>query len=114
MDNEKNLEKFNLAVDEIISAKFILADVKIGNLIHIMAEDDEIYHLLAKVLKNFDFDAESPRYLLGDVLEMPTKPRDVVAFVFCLSYTNRSFSLLVKEKQIVFLCNYMVLSLVFY
>ena len=84
MDNENRLEKFNLAVDEIVSAKFILADVKIGNLIHVMAQDDEIYHLLGKVLKNFDFDAESPKYLLGDQMEMPTKPRDILAFGFCL------------------------------
>ena len=84
MDNEKRLEKFNVAVDELISAKFILADVKIGNLISVMAEDDEIYHLLGKVLKGFDFDAESPKYLLGDVVEMPSRPRDVVAFTFCL------------------------------
>ena len=84
MDNEKRLEKFNVAVDELISAKYILADVKIGNLISVMAADDEIYHLLGKVLKGFDFDAECPKYLLGDLLEMPSRPRDVVAFTFCL------------------------------
>ena len=95
MSNEGKLEKFNIAIDEIISAKFILADVKIGNLISVMAADDDIYHLLGQVLKGFDFDAESPKYLLGDVLEMPSKPRDVVAFTFCLlvAIHDKKFSL---------------------
>lgn len=84
MTNEQKLEKFNLAIDEIMEAKFILADVKIGKLISVMAEEDELYSLLANVLKGFDFDVDGQKYFLDSRIELPKKPRDLVAFVFCL------------------------------
>lgn len=76
---------------EIRGSKFILADVKLNELLKLIALEQELYRLTEYCLKDFSFDleymrsevpnhSEEPKY----VFRLPAEVEKVVALIFCL------------------------------
>ena len=90
MDYNKNeLLEFTKACDEFIEGKFILADVKIANILKKIADSTDIYNILAECMINFDFSKEfSKSRVSGSVgantFRLPTEIHKLIPLVFCL------------------------------
>lgn len=90
MDYNKNeLFEFAKACDEFIDGKFILADVKIANILKKIADSTDIYNILAECMINFDFSKEfSKSRVSGSVgantFRLPTEVHKLIPLVFCL------------------------------
>ncbi|MGN1222871.1 MAG: hypothetical protein ACI4T1_01935 [Christensenellales bacterium] len=90
--NNENLIKiseFLNSVDGLIDGKFILADIKISNLLKMIASNPSLYEYIKKCLIDFSFEKElsraevKNRFNNGE-FNLPTEKYKIVAFVFCL------------------------------
>lgn len=87
--NRNELMEFAKACDEFIEGKFILADVKIANILKKIADSTDIYNILAECMINFDFSKEfSKSRVSGSVgantFRLPTEIHKLIPLVFCL------------------------------
>ena len=90
METESTILSFKQRCEDLLSAKFILADKKISNLLKLIAVDKVLYALTERCLKGFNYDLEflkaktavpsSDRF----TLRLPENKEKAAALVFCL------------------------------
>lgn len=88
----EQLDVFTIKVDELIGSKYIIADVKIANLLKVIASSDILLALFKNCLTDFDYQSAKKSYLVksqflsddkGEFV-MPPNSRELLAFVFSL------------------------------
>ncbi len=81
---------FNTACDEFILGKYILADIKIASILHIISEDEKIKNIVSSCIDDYDFNTAfsqaSRENEKGFTLTIPTEEKEVIAFVYNLLY----------------------------
>ncbi|MCL2797466.1 MAG: hypothetical protein FWD58_05385 [Firmicutes bacterium] len=83
------LDEFKCACSELVEAKYILAEKKIGAVLQIIAQSKRLYALIADCMEGFNFSTELASAKQFDkngvpILILPNQQKDNVAFVFCL------------------------------
>ncbi len=90
MHNIQELKPFNNACNEFISGKYILADIKIGSILNLIAEDEKLKNIVNSCLQDYDFTAEFKRYtnLNEETVDfsLPSNDKEIIAFVYNLLY----------------------------
>lgn len=86
---KQKLKSFFASVDEMISGRFILSDVKVAKVLKNIASSEVLYNLFAKCLINFNYDSEFARAKVsnkvnGGYFVLPSEEDKVVALVFCM------------------------------
>lgn len=93
MSKELELNSFREKAQELISSNYLLADVKIVNLLKVIASSDTICALFKSCLTDFDFNKAKEKYFVVSqylsndkrVFVVPESTKDLIAFVFlCL------------------------------
>lgn len=84
MSSEQNLNKFLNSLDELLNSKFILSSSCISELLHSIADYDEVYNLIAQCMINFDFIEEWQSAISGGRIEFPQDKSKRIAFIFCM------------------------------
>ena len=83
------INDFINSCNEMIEGKFILADVKIKNILNKIEASEELVKFLTASLENFQFDIELQRAEVknkfnGGVFNVPQNKQTLIALVFCL------------------------------
>lgn len=86
------IQNFITACDELISAKFVVADKRIAEVLRTIANSTELSRLFDAVTKQFDYLSAKRSYLRFPAAAgsshgtafLPAERGDVLAFVFCL------------------------------
>ena len=86
-DSEELVVDFALACDEIVSAKFIIAEKKISTLLQIIASSSRLYGLIQRVMQPFDFLQELKNVIHGKEIILPSSRSKRIALIFCLLYS---------------------------
>ncbi|MBE5733736.1 MAG: hypothetical protein E7347_01650 [Clostridiales bacterium] len=90
MDKREQLQLFLERCDEFIDSKYILADVKLANLLKAIASSDTLLALFQNCLTDFDYFGAQKKYLVksqhlssdkGEFV-MPPNSRELLAFIF--------------------------------
>lgn len=90
MTKREELELFLERADELIDSKYILADVKLANLLKSIASSGTLLALFQNCLTDFDYQAAQKRYLVksqhlssdkGEFV-LPPNSRELLAFIF--------------------------------
>lgn len=90
MNTREELDAFVFRSDELIQSSYILADIKIANLLKAIASSKTILAIFENCISGFDFEEACKKYLVkskylsGDKGEfvLPTTTRELLAFVF--------------------------------
>ena len=82
--NNVNIDNFLVALDNLISSKYILAERKISDVLFSIAHETEVYNLIAKCMVNFDFKAQWKAAISSHFFKLPELDEDRIAFIFCL------------------------------
>lgn len=90
MTKREELEIFIERADELINSKYILADIKIVNLLKSIAVSDTLLALFKNCLTDFDYYAAKKKYLVKNPylseekgqFVLPPNSRELIAFVF--------------------------------
>jgi len=88
-DDLVRISEFISSVDGLINGKFILADIKISNILKMIADNPSLYAFIKNCLIDFSFDKElsraevKNRFNNGE-FKLPMEKNKIVAFVFCL------------------------------
>ena len=90
MSRREELDLFLLRANELISAKYILADVKIVNLLKSIAGSEALIAIFKNCLSGFDYQNAKKKYLIKNQyladgkgqFVLPANSRDLLAFVF--------------------------------
>ncbi len=92
MSKTEELELFLSRADEFVDSKYILADVKIVNLLKAIASSETLLALFKNCLNDFDYEKAKERYLVkspylsedkGEFV-LPSSSREILAFTFCI------------------------------
>ena len=80
---------FISSINNLIHGKFILADVKINEVLNKINESAELYHFIQEKLINFSFEKELRKSEIknrfnGGVFKLPAGEREATALSFCL------------------------------
>lgn len=90
MTKREELDLFLERADELIDSKYILADIKIVNLLKSIAGSDTLIALFKNCLTDFDYEQAQKRYLVkspylsedkGEFV-LPPNSREMLAFIF--------------------------------
>ncbi len=91
MTKREELDNFILRADELIQSKYIIADIKIVNLLKAIACSDTLLALFKNCLSDFDYQNAKKKYLVKNPLSddkgeyvSPTSSRELLAFTFNL------------------------------
>lgn len=92
MSKREELDSFLARADEFIESKYILADIKIVNLLKSIASSDTLIAIFKNCLDGFDYEKATAEYLVkskylsGDKGEfiLPSTSRELLAFIFNL------------------------------
>ncbi len=92
MTKREELDLFLLRADEFIEGKYILADVRIINLLKAIASSDSLLAIFKNCLDGFDFEEAKEKYLInskdqsenrGEFI-LPHNTRELLSFIFNL------------------------------
>ena len=94
MHSIQELKPFNNACEEFISGKYILADIKIGSILNLIAEDEKLKSIVNSCLQDYDFSSEFKKYAIVSEnyanFSIPSSDKEIVAFVYNLLYKFKS------------------------
>ncbi len=90
MTKREELDLFLLRADEFIEGKYIVADVKIINMLKAIASSDTLLAIFKNCLDGFDFEEAKKKYLLESKVQsdnrgefvLPTNTRELLALIF--------------------------------
>ncbi len=90
MTKSEELRVFIERADELINSKYILADIKIVNLLKAIASSDTLIALFKNCLDGFDYNVAKKKYLVKNPylsdekgqFVLPPNSRELLAFVF--------------------------------
>ena len=87
----EELDNFILRADELIASKYIIADIKIVNLLKAIASSSTLLALFKNCLADFDYQSAKKKYLVKNPLSddkgeyvSPSSSRELLAFTFNL------------------------------
>ena len=85
----KKVADFISSINNLIHGKFILADVKINEVLNKINDSAELYHFIQEKLINFNFEkelrkAEIKNRFNGGLFKLPAGERETTALSFCL------------------------------
>lgn len=92
MTRKEELDLFLVKIDELIDSKYIIADIKIVNLLKAIASSNTLVAIFKNCLQDFDYEGAYKKYLVkspylaenkGEFI-LPTSSRDLLAFVFSI------------------------------
>lgn len=90
MTIREELDAFIERTDELVDGKYILADIKIVNLLKVIAASDTLLALFKNCLTDFDYESAQKKYLVknqylsaekGEFV-LPPNSRELLAFIF--------------------------------
>lgn len=90
MTRQEELDLFLVKVDELIESKYIIADIKVVNLLKAIAQADTLIAIFKNCLADFDYENACKKYLVkspylaenkGEFV-LPQSSKDLLAFVF--------------------------------
>lgn len=90
MDKREELRLFLEANEDLINSKYILADIKIVNILKTIAQSETLLALFKNSLTDFDYEEAKKRYLVkskyfsddkGEFV-LPSSARELLAFIF--------------------------------
>ncbi len=90
LTKREELDVFMQRINEFIESKYILADIKIVNLLKSIAASETLLALFKNCLTGFDYEAAKKKYLVkspylsdskGEFV-LPPNPREILAFIF--------------------------------
>lgn len=90
MTKREELDLFLERADDLVGGKYILADIKIVNLLKAIAASDTLLALFKNCLDEFDYEAAKKKYLIrsqylsadkGEFI-LPPNSRELLAFIF--------------------------------
>lgn len=91
MNKREELDLFLERANELIDSAYILADVKIANLLKSIASSDTLMAIFQNCLNGFDYSGAKKKYLVmsTDFLDkgefvLPSNSRELLAFIFTL------------------------------
>lgn len=92
MSKQEELDLFLVRADELIESKYIVADIKIVNLLKSIASSETLLAVFKNCLTDFDFEAAKKKYFVkseflsdekGEFI-LPDSSRELLAFIFCV------------------------------
>ncbi len=103
MTKREELELFSLRAEEFIQGKYILADVKIVNLLKAIASSETLLALFKKCLDGFDYEQAKKKYMPASKIMsenrgefiLPQNTKELLAFIFNLlvKFDNKEIEL---------------------
>lgn len=87
MNLTEDLNKFNLACDEIFNGKYILIDLKLNKLLSVILNSAPLTSIVNHCLKAYDFESNLSSLLSKHIatnLQLPENDNEIVAFCFNL------------------------------
>lgn len=85
MDN-LDLKQFNLACEDFIAGKYILANVKVKALMKTINESEKLTELVSSCLDGFDFTIAFRESIVVGGLQLPNDNKSIVAYCFNVLY----------------------------
>lgn len=85
MDN-LDLKQFNLACEDFISGKYILANIKVKALINAVHSSEKLTDLISNSLENFEFNIEFRNSVTSNGLKLPVDDKSIIAYCFNILY----------------------------
>lgn len=85
MDN-LDLKQFNLACEDFIAGKYILANVKVKALMKSINESEKLTDLVSSCLDGFDFTIAFRESIVVGGLQLPKDNKSIVAYCFNVLY----------------------------
>ena len=87
MDNTIELKDFNLACDDFIKGKYILAEMKISTILETLSKNNKLKDIISKCLENYNF-TTAFETCVGEnhIITLPDDAKGIIAFVFSLLY----------------------------
>lgn len=84
---EQSINNFKLKMEELINAKYILADNKISGVLKTISDSTLLYEIFEHVTKDFDYQTFKSVCLLenaedGEKFSLPKREQDILAFGF--------------------------------
>lgn len=83
-DKNVNIDEFLIAVNNLLSSKYILVDRKISDVLLSIADTAPVYNLIAECMVNFDFRYEWEMATKGGFIKFPETNAKKISFIFCL------------------------------
>lgn len=92
MEKSEELSLFLAKADELLDSKYVLADVKIANMLKVIASSESLLALFKSCLDGFDYEEAKKKYLVkapyladdkGEFI-LPESTKDLLALIFCL------------------------------
>ena len=84
--NNLDLKQFNLACDDFIAGKYILADIKVKSLINSINQSEKLTDLVSACLDGFDFSVAMRESVTPRGLNLPQEDKQIVAYCFNVLY----------------------------
>lgn len=85
MDN-LDLKQFNLACEDFIAGKYILANIKVKALINSVHSSEKLTDLISNSLEGFDFNSAFRSSVTSSGLELPMDNKQRIAYCFNILY----------------------------
>ncbi|MBO5910127.1 MAG: hypothetical protein J6Q15_01315 [Clostridia bacterium] len=85
MDN-LDLKQFNIACEDFISGKYILANIKVKALINSINASEKLTNLVSNSLDGFDFSTAFRESVTSSGLQLPHEDKNVIAYCFNVLY----------------------------
>lgn len=80
--NNLDIKQFNLACDDFIAGKYILANIKVKALINTINQSEKLTDLVSNCLDGFDFSLAMRESVTPKGLELPQGDKNIVAYCF--------------------------------
>ena len=85
MDN-LDLKQFNLACEDFVAGKYILANIKVKALINSIHSSEKLTDLVSNALDGFDFSLAFKESVTSEGLALPHGDKNVIAYCFNILY----------------------------
>ena len=80
--NNLDIKQFNLACDDFIAGKYILANIKVKSLINSINQSEKLTDLVSNCLDGFDFSLAMRESVTPKGLVLPQGDKNIVAYCF--------------------------------
>ena len=80
--NNLDIKQFNLACDDFIAGKYILANIKVKALINVINQSEKLTDLVSNCLEGFDFGISMRDSITPKGLQLPQGDKNIVAYCF--------------------------------
>lgn len=85
MDN-LDLKQFNLACEDFVAGKYILANIKVKALINSINSSEKLTELVSNSLDGFDFGLAFKESVTSEGLQLPQGDKNIIAYCFNILY----------------------------